>query len=775
VGAQPGLVGHDGHSHEVGRPKTAPGREDSAMPTLQDSLVSSAARWVPMRMRPDLVTSMQRYHGRVYWVVKDPVGLHYFRFQEEEFAILKMLTGQVSLDDMQERFEAEFPPQKITVEELANFIGMLHGSGLVVSDTPGQGVQLKERRDKRKRQEMWSTLANILAVRFKGIDPDRLLAWLYPLIRWMYSPTAVFCCMCLALSAVLLVAVQFDVFQSRLPTFHQFFVASNWIYLGIVLGVTKVIHEFGHGLTCKRFGGECHEMGVMLLVLTPCLYCNVSDSWLLPNKWHRIYIGVGGMYIELVMASIATYVWWFSEPGLINQLALSTMFVCSVSTLVFNANPLLRYDGYYILSDFLEIPNLRQKATQILQRKLSWWCLGLEEPPDPFLPQHHQVAFAAYSVAAAVYRWVVTFSIFWFLYEVLAPYGLKVISQMVATASIVSLIVQPLWKVGKFFYVPGRLEQVKRKNLQITLGILAGVALLVFGLPLPHRVFCALELKPRDAQPVYVEVAGVLQEVLVKPGQVVRKGQVLARLTNLDLELNVADLEGQRAQYQTRLNALSHARTGDEESAAQIPAVREMLKSIEDQLTERRADLARLEITAPIDGTVLPPPDNEAPRNASPDELKSWTGSPFSNRNVGATLSESTLLCEIGDPRRMEADLVVEQDDVEYVREEQSVAIKLDVLPHRTFYSKIAEIEKVNMMFMPEVLSHKAGGEASTKTDESGKEKPFNTSYRALAPIDTEHDVLVSGLKGRAKISTRWQTLGSQAGRYLSRTFNFRL
>jgi putative peptide zinc metalloprotease protein len=743
------------------------------MPTLQDSLVSSAARWVPMRMRPDLVASMQRYHGRVYWVIKEPVGLHYFRFQEEEFAILKMLTGQTSLDDMQEQFEKEFPPQKITVEELANFIGMLHGSGLVVSDAPGQGLQLKERRDKRRKQELLSTLANILAVRFKGIDPDRLLGWLFPWIRWMYSPLAVTFCMLLALSALLLVAVQFDVFESRLPTFRQFFTASNWIYLGVVLGVTKVIHEFGHGLTCKRFGGECHEMGVMLLVLTPCLYCNVSDSWLLPNKWHRIWIGAGGMYIELVMASIATYVWWFTEPGMLNQLALSTMFVCSVSTLMFNANPLLRYDGYYILADFLEIPNLRQKATQILQRKLSLWCLGLEETPDPFLPQRHQVLFAVYSVAAAIYRWVVTLSIFWFLYEVLEPYGLKVISQMIATASILSLIVQPLWKVGKFFYIPGRLEKVKRKHLQGTLAVFAVVALLIFALPLPHRVFCALEIKPRDAKLVFVEVPGQLQEVFVRTGDTVREGTVLARLTNPDIELAVADLQGKCAQYRAKLNGLNHARN-DPDAAAEIGPVREMIQTLEEQLIEKKADLGRLELIAPADGTVLPPPHNPDQPDA-PGQLKSWTGTPFAKKNIGAMLAESTLFCEIGDPHKMEADLLIEQDDLEFVRQKQDVTIKLDVLPHRTFHSWIGEIAIIDLKVMPQHLTMKAGGEAATKTDESGKEKPFNTSYQALAPIDDPDGILAIGLKGRAKISTRWQTLGSQASRYLSRTFNFRL
>src|SRR4051812_24673949 len=131
------------------------------MATLSDSLVSSSARILPMRMRPDLSAQQQRYQGRVYWVVKDPVGLHYFRFQEEEYAILQMLDGRSSLDDIKIRFEKQFPPQKITVEELGQFVGMLHRSSLVIADVPGQGVQLKKRRDKRKRQELLSALSNI--------------------------------------------------------------------------------------------------------------------------------------------------------------------------------------------------------------------------------------------------------------------------------------------------------------------------------------------------------------------------------------------------------------------------------------------------------------------------------------------------------------------------------------------------------------------------------------------------------------------------------------
>ena len=395
------------------------------MVTLHDSLLSSSARSLSIRRRPDLIARRQHYLGRSYWVVKDPVGLNYYRFQEEEYALLNWLDGNVSLDELKDRFEEEFPPQKITLEELQQFLGMLHRSGLVIAAVGGQGKQLLKRRRERRRKEFLGALSNVLCIRFKGFDPERFLNWLYPWVSWFYSTTAVTACILLGLSALTLVAVQFHVFTSRLPAFHEFFNFQNALLLSVTLGVTKVLHEFGHGLMCKHFGGECHEMGVMFLVLTPCLYCNVSDSWLLPNKWHRAAIGAGGMYVELVIASIATWIWWYSEPGLMNHLCLNAMFVCSVSTLIFNANPLLRYDGYYILADITEIPNLRQKSTSVLARKAGDWFLGLEQPDDPFLPERNQIFFALYSVAAFIYQWVVVYSILFFLYHFLKPYGLE--------------------------------------------------------------------------------------------------------------------------------------------------------------------------------------------------------------------------------------------------------------------------------------------------------------------------------------------------------------
>ena len=761
------------------------------MVTLHESLVSSSARQLPIRKRPDLTARRQTYLGRSYWVVKEPIGLNYFRFQEEEYAILQMLDGQMSLDEIKDRFEADFPPQKITLDELQQFLGMLHRSGLVVVAAPGQGHELHERRRERRRKELIQALSNVLCIRFKGFDPERLLERLYPYVRWFYSPVAVTCCLLLGLAAVMLVLIQFDDFRAKLPAFHQFFNFYNAMWLSVVLGVTKVLHEFGHGMLCKHFGGECHEMGVMVLVLTPCLYCNVSDSWMLPSKWQRAAIGAGGMYVELVLASLATFGWWYTTPGLLNNLCLNVMFVCSVSTLVFNANPLLRYDGYYILADVTEIPNLRQKATTILSRKLGDWCMGLEQPEDPFLPERNQIFFALYSVASAVYRWVVVFSILWFLYKIWEPYRLEVFGEMIGIASLWGLIVMPLYQVGKFFYVPGRLDKVKKARMVGTVAIVVGLVLGVLLIPVPHNVMSTVEIQPRDAEPVYVDVAtgGVLAQVHVKPGQQVAEKQPLARLQNIDLSLEIAKLDGERRQRNMQLQNLLRQGLDDPLSATQIPEIRKALGTLDKQLEEKQREQQRLELLAPAAGTVLPPPATTE-KDDPEGQLAAWSGTPLDPENKGAYLKESVMLCQIGDPQKLEAILIIDQRDVEDVKrsldaylksnKDERLAVKvdfkLDALPFDTLHSHITEIAQEELKISPQRLSTKTGGELATTTDpKSGAERPQSTSYQARAPLDDPQHLLRQGLRGRGKIHVAWLPLGTRLWRLLTHTFNFKL
>ena len=770
------------------------------MATLADSLISSSSRPLGLRMRPDLTFRRHQYQGRAYWVVKEPIGLNYYRFHEEEFAILNMLDGQTSMEEIKERFEREFTPQKIAFQDLHHFVGMLHRSGLVLSGASGQGRQLKIRRDKKRSKEFWGKFTNIFAVRWRGIDPEWILNKIYPFTGWFFHRAMVLLISMMAVAAVLLVIVQFDVFRSRLPTFHQFFGAHNWLYLGVTMALVKVLHEFGHGLSCKRFGGECHEMGFMLLVFTPALYCNVSDSWMLPNKWHRVAIGAAGMYVEMFIASICTFAWWFSEPGMVNQISLRLMFICSVSTLLFNGNPLLRFDGYYILMDVTEIPNLRQKSTEILKRFMVQLCLGIEQPESPFLPQRNHFFFGLYTVAAVLYRWFIVFSIFMFLNMVLEPYGLKVLGQLLGLMGVFGLVVQPLWQLVKFFHAPGRTQKVKQHRVAASLGVVAVVILLITLVPLPYHVDCAVRLVPRDAdriagvansQPrsatVYVSIPSRLEKCLVEPGQLVKRGDLIAQLNSPDERSREIELDGLLREGQARLETLQQQRSVDPLAAEEIMQVKDSIISLTHQLTEQSKKVELLSVTAPIDGVILPAPYRAAGRGGSGNQLPGWQGTLLESENQGAFLSADDVICLVasvekqgassGQERVMiDAELVVDQIDIELIEVGDEVEIRLELYPWKTYTSEISSIALTNLTESPINLSSQAGGQLGTQVDNSGNVAPISTSYHARAHLlDENGEFNQIDLRGKARIATEWKSLGWRVYRFAARTFQFQM
>ena len=750
------------------------------MISLADSLVSASSRPLAIRCRSDLSAKRQNYLGTAYWIIKEPVGLNYFRFQEEEYAILNMLDGTTSLDEIKDRYEEEFPPSKINVEEIARFVGNLYQNGLLIADVPGQGDQLKRQRSEKRKKLLIGQWTNILALRFKGIDPERFLNWIYPKISWLFTRSVlIFCCL-LGLSALLLVGVQWELFQSKLPSFHEFFASENWIWLMATLGVTKILHEFGHGLSCKHFGGECHEIGLMILVLTPCMYCNVSDSWMLPNKWHRAAIGAAGMFVELVIASVCTFIWWFTEPGLLNQVCLSVMFVSSVSTILFNGNPLLRYDGYYILSDIMEVPNMRQKATSILSRKLGNWCLGLEEQDDPFLPQRNQWAFALYTIAAVIYRWFILIMILTFLYNVFEPYGLQIIGQIIMLGSLYSLIVMPFWKLYKYFSVPGRTHQVKRPRLYATLGVIAAIIGFICFVKLPYSVICPLQIQPHEAVHINTEVPGILKKIHVEPLQKVEKGQLLAELENLKVKQDLYQLEGEVEAIETRIAALRLRKllpgADGRKAANELRQAEESFESLAQRRDQKKQDLERLKLRAPCAGTVIPSELVSGQPNAE-GLLPTWSGTPLDPDNIGALLEASQTFCLIGDPTKMEAVLVVDQSDRPFVMKGQTVDLQLDYRAAETIERQtLNEIAAEHMKFTPRRLSTHAGYSVLTETDQAtGRDKPMNPSYEASVLLNDPDRKLHAGLRGHAEIHASSRTLGNRIYRFIAETFSFRL
>ncbi|MDA8745070.1 hemolysin D [Rubripirellula amarantea] len=745
------------------------------MPTLAESLVSSSSRPLTVRKRPDLSANRQRYQGTGYWVVKEPVGLQYFRFHDEEYFILNMLDGHVSLQQIKEGFERRFAPQKITFGDLQQFIGMLHRSGLVISNSPGQGKALRERGRKKKNKETMGKFANVFALRYRGFDPEKILNAILPWFGWIFTVPALLFFIGFLISAALLLASQYETVYAKLPTFQQFFAADRWVILAGTMAIVKVLHEFGHGLSCKKFGGECHEIGFMLLVFTPCLYCNVSDSWMLPNKWKRVWIGAAGIYVEMILASFAAYAWYFTEQGTtINDLCLNMMFLNVVSTVLVNGNPLLRFDGYYILMDALEIPNLRQKSTEVLKRWFQKTCLGLELQDDPFLPTRGKFFFAVFTLASVIYRWVVVFSICWFVIKVLEPYGLQAVGRIVAVIGFFGLVAQPIIQTWKFCRTPGRLSKVKRKPLFVTLALFAAVIAGVCYIPLPHHIDCAFEVHPSQAGAVYAGTPGRI-EWTVTPKTLVKEGDPIAILKNPDLEIRLADLKGEETVSQVKLRNLNYRVRDDERIKAQLETQEELLESVQQLKQKTQEEIDRLTVRAKRTGYVIEPPYRQ-PQKSNDGRLPGWTGSPLESKNRGALLTADDVICELGDPGAYEAVLVIDQGDVQLVREGQAVDMLFDSRRMEVFNGVITEKSNEPLESTSVSMSSQTGGDLQTEIDPTtGMVKPRNVSYQARVPLKLDDMLVRPGYRGSAKVHVDPMSLGSRLWRILSKTFNFEL
>lgn len=743
------------------------------MTTQSNPYVSSEKRVLPLRLRADLTFRQHHYQGETFWVVKEPIGLKYFRFREEEYRLLRMLDGTVSLADLQDRFADEFAPQHVSLTSLHNFLGKLFRAGLVVSAASGQGHVLQHLKREQQRQKILSTLTNILVIRFPGVDPQPVLTRLIHFCGWMYTPAAVAACGLLALSALALIIVNFDVFQARLPAFNEFFNASNLFWLMLTIGVCKVAHELGHGLTCVKFGGECHSIGFMLLVFSPAMYCDVSDSWVLPSKWRRIAIGIGGMYVEVVLASIATFLWWFSKPGLFNHICLSVMFVCSVSTIIVNLNPLMRFDGYYVLSDLLEIPNLSEKSATAFRRLFFRFVFGIELGQSGY-PQRKPVLFALYAMASTVYRWLLVISILLILNRMLEPYGLKVIGQTLAIVAAVVLVSRPLWQFVQTFRVPGMSQKIKWRYVASTAAVLV---VLLFGIaliPLPHRIYGPIRAEFKDSSPVGVATPGILKEVFVQPGAVVAAGQPLAQLENWELQLRIVDLQRQRDELMIQLDAAKKTRFENVADVQGIKTLEKLLARAEESLREQLRDAERLTLTAPEDGVVLSPPSRYRSAN-SETTLASWSGSPMDRENLGTHLDAGNLFCKVGDARQVEVILVVDQADVEFVQVGQAVTLRFASYALDTTRARVAEISKRELVQTPEGLSHQAGGTLESRTDADGNQRPLSTSYVVRILVDDLSSGIREGVRGQGCIEVEPMTLSEWLWRKVARVFRFEM
>lgn len=738
--------------------------------TAAPSIMPSSQRPIPLVERADLIKERMTFREILYVVVKDPIALKYHRLRPEQAHVLERLDGQVSLEELRDEMAKLYPGTYWTVRGLQTLVGDLHQKRLVASNRAGQEHGLARQRRKNKLQKLKQTAQNFLFLRLPGWDPVRALDVLYPWTAWLFHPVAVFTSLFAVCGSLLFVLIHFDEFSSALPAFNQFFGWPNLMWLWGTIAITKIIHEFGHGLTCRHFGSECHEMGVMLLVFSPTLYCDVSDSWMDKNKWHRIYIGAAGMYVEAIISVFALFVWWNTQDGLLHHLALNVYFITTVSSVIFNLNPLMRLDGYYMLSDFLEIPNMRQRADRMVGETFGKYCLGIEPQPDPFAPDSGKFWFVTYAIASQLYKYFIIIAISIFLYTVLKPYRLQSLGAAVAAFSIIGLLIRPFWGVVKMVRQP-REKPLSKWKMAATLLVVGSVAAMILQIPVPTILQAAFYLEPRDVRHVYTRVPGELVEVYHQPGDVVVEGDIIAVLQNHEFDLRrkklTSDLEVAQEQF------LLYKRLSD--STRQVLA-QESINSLNRQLAELDDQIARLTIRATASGVLVAPPKQQAPPiEAREEQLARWWGVPLDERNIGSFLDTRTELVAIAPSDDMDAVLLVDQADRLDISVGDEVGIKFDHMPDRRFTGNVAEFSHRQSNTAPEQLSNKAGGGVATVTDPSGREKLQSAAYQAKVPLSDADGMLKPGLRGNARCLIRERPLGTIIWRYIRKTFLFRL
>ncbi len=744
-------------------------REHPAAP-----MTLAAEQPLPLRLRRDLLFRQVQFGQRTFWNVKDPVTLRYFQLREEEYFILTALNGHATREEIRERFERRFAPLRLGASQFQTYLESLFAQGLVIRQATGQGDGLLRRHQQLLRRQRLDSLTGILAIRFRGVDPERWLRAVYPTCRWLFSWWSLTAMLAMVVAALVLVAVQFHVMLERLPDLPTFFQVRNLTWIALTIGAAKVLHELGHALTCKHFGGSCHELGVMLLVFTPCLYCNVSDAWMMNNKWHRIAISAAGIVVEVVLAALCTFLWWFSEPGLLNTICLNVMIVCSVNTLLFNGNPLLRYDGYYVLADLVEVPNLSQQAATLWKNTWATWCLGVRSPRERSLPTRARSLLLSYAIAAAVYRVTVMIAIFWFLHLALRPYGLSVL----ATSLAVLLVGTMVWRGGRNLtrYTRHTLKSGQLHKGRAALSLVIGLSLLGFGLwvPLPRSVVAPVVVEPLNAQRVFVTVRGRIPRAesdrpVVAAGDLVRQGDPLVHLENPALEDQVEQLRGELDTLRLRVTTLKLMRIQDQQAGDQLPAAEQALLHLESQLKHRQRQQSQLVLTAPIAGIVLP--DQRLQSSSPSGELSYWSGTPLDAENVGCTLENGTTYCLIGDPTRLVGVAVVDQADIELVRAGQIARLWLRQLPGQRLDGVVSDISASPMEEVPSMLL--PTGDLPLAHDEPGASQPASASFYVHVALPTPSSRIPLRSTGWVKIATEPESLARRIYRYLARTIRF--
>jgi putative peptide zinc metalloprotease protein len=503
-----------------------------------------------LRLRSHIEIHRHHYRGELWYVLQDHSSGKFQRFTPAAYLLIGLMDGKRTIQEIWDVSRSRLGEEAPTQEEVIRLLSQLHAVDALVSDVMPDTAELVRRSEKREHGKMLQNLRSPLFVRFHVLDPERFLSRFEWLARPFFSWFGAFLWLVVMGAAVFLAAMHWPELTENIT--DRVLAPTNLFILWFTFPFLKAFHEFGHGFAVKTRGGEVHDMGIMLLVFTPIPYVDASAALAFRRKTDRILVGAAGMAAELFFAALALFVWVNVEPGTTRSMAFNVIFIAGVSSVLFNGNPLLRYDAYYVLSDLLEIPNLGSRGLKYLMYLLQRYILGMRDTEAPMAATGEKAWFVVYSIASFCYRMFVYAAIVLFIAS-----KFFFIGALFAAWALITMFVWPAVKLVRFLSSSPRVRRRRFRAVAASLLVAAGLAATVALLPVPLSTMAEGIIWVPEESFVRAATDGFVERTLVPAGSTVKAGQPLIECSDplLPAEIRVlqAQLEELKAVYDSEL------------------------------------------------------------------------------------------------------------------------------------------------------------------------------------------------------------------------------
>ncbi len=663
-----------------------------------ESLFSS--RWYRVaslhpRLRPNVRVSRHVYRGQVWYLLQDTSSGRHHRVDEGAFHFIGRMDGQRAVDEIWHSLLSSLGERAPTQDDSIEILCQLSDTGLLQCEITPDVAELFRRSLERGRKRRRASL-NPLSFRVPLFDPEALLDRLGPLARFLFQPAVAVVWAVVVLAGLLSVLSSWNAVQS-FAAVHM--LTPRYLFLlWVCYPFVKALHELGHGLAVKAWGGEVREMGVSLLMLIPVPFVDASAASAFPEKHRRVIVGAAGIMVELFLAALAGFLWLHVTDGTVRDIAFVVMLIGGMSTVLFNGNPLLRFDGYYVLSDLLDVPNLGSRANAyiafVAQRRL----LGVKSATSPVSGPGEGPVLLGYAVLSYAYRWFVAGLIvlwaghFSFWAGILVGAGVGV-----------SMVLKPLHGLWRYLTQAPQIARTRTRSVAVACSVAVAVLVLLCAVPFPFATRAeGVVWLPEQAR-IRTETDGFVSEVLAKDGQAVKTGDAILVLSDPDL---IAE--------QQRLNAVIAGL--DVEYTREVSRNAARAKSIAEEEAAKHAELAQIDkrlqslrVVSRTEGTLVMPHAQDLP---------------------GSFAAKGTILANVLRPEEISVKVAVPQKDAGLIRSDtRDVQVVLADLPGYKLHGRLTgEVPAATTQLPTAALGDRAGG--PFVTDPADKD-----GLRTLEPV----------------------------------------